>query len=179
MRRTLLSSSLRHGSPLLLACLLPALAHAQDARPPRAVPVDESANAARPPRAVPVEDEAKPATRGPAPAPAPPRAIPVPENDPGEAPAKPAAVSTPAQVDAWLTAAARAKSLIGERKRGTPLAIERTSIDELRRGVFAKTEIEAGQPITDNQVIDQAEAMNELDAYVSKCWNKWQVNSSI
>jgi sialic acid synthase SpsE/quercetin dioxygenase-like cupin family protein len=60
--------------------------------------------------------------------------------------------STPAQVDAWLTAAARAKRLIGERKRSSPLAIERDSINELRRGVFAKMEIEAGQSITDDQV---------------------------
>lgn len=91
MRRTLLSSALRHGSPLLLACLLAPLTHAQEARPPRAVPVEESASAARPPRAIPVDDDAKPATRGPAPTPAPPRAIPAPENDPGDAPAKPAA----------------------------------------------------------------------------------------
>ena len=69
----------------------------------------------------------------------------------GAAPGKEA--STPAQVDAWLTAAARAKRLIGERKRSSPLAIERDSINELRRGVFAKMEIEAGQSITDDQVL--------------------------
>jgi hypothetical protein len=40
MRRTLLSSALRHGSPLLLACLLAPLTHAQEARPPRADQTD-------------------------------------------------------------------------------------------------------------------------------------------
>jgi N-acetylneuraminate synthase len=60
--------------------------------------------------------------------------------------------STPEQVDAWLAAAVRAKRLIGNRQRGTPLEVERTSIDELKRGVFAKVEIEAGQPIGEEQV---------------------------
>lgn len=60
--------------------------------------------------------------------------------------------STPEQVDAWLAAAVRAKRLIGTRRRGQPLDVERTSIDELRRGVFAKVDIEAGQTITEDQV---------------------------
>lgn len=60
--------------------------------------------------------------------------------------------STPAQVDAWLAASKRARTLIGRRQRGQPLEVERTSIDELRRGVFARGDIEAGQPIGDDQV---------------------------
>jgi sialic acid synthase SpsE/quercetin dioxygenase-like cupin family protein len=60
--------------------------------------------------------------------------------------------STPAQVDAWLTAAARARVLIGSRQRGEPIEVERRSIDELRRGVFARTALEAGQQVTTEQV---------------------------
>lgn len=60
--------------------------------------------------------------------------------------------STPQQVDTWLTASLRAKLLIGQRKRGQPLEVERTAIDDLKRGVFAKTEIEAGQVIGDDQI---------------------------
>jgi N-acetylneuraminate synthase len=60
--------------------------------------------------------------------------------------------STPEQVDTWLTASLRAKLLIGKRKRCEPLELERTAIDDLKRGVFAKTEIEAGQVISDDQI---------------------------
>jgi N-acetylneuraminate synthase len=60
--------------------------------------------------------------------------------------------STPQQVDVWLTAAARAHRLIGNRKRSAPLEIERSSIDDLKRGVFANAEIEAGQTVRDDQV---------------------------
>jgi N-acetylneuraminate synthase len=60
--------------------------------------------------------------------------------------------STPEQVDAWLAAAVRARRLIGNRHRGSPLEVERTSIDELRRGVFARVPIEAGQTVTEEQV---------------------------
>jgi N-acetylneuraminate synthase len=55
--------------------------------------------------------------------------------------------STPKQIDAWLSAFSRAKILIGSRKREVPLELERQSIDDLRRGVFAKLPIEAGQII--------------------------------
>ncbi len=34
-------------------------------------------------------------------------------------------------------------------------------------------------PETDNQVIDQALAMEELSAYISKCWNKWQEHKEV
>jgi sialic acid synthase SpsE/quercetin dioxygenase-like cupin family protein len=60
--------------------------------------------------------------------------------------------STPEQVDAWLAAAVRARRLIGSRHRGSPLDVERTSIDELKRGVFAQGPIETGQTISDENV---------------------------
>jgi sialic acid synthase SpsE len=60
--------------------------------------------------------------------------------------------STPQQVDTWIAAAQRAKRLIGSRKRRPPLEAESASIDDLKRGVFARTEIEAGQPITDDKI---------------------------
>jgi N-acetylneuraminate synthase len=60
--------------------------------------------------------------------------------------------STPAETDAWLAAYKRARTLIGLRQRGEPLEIERKSIDELRRGVFAKTDIEAGSVVEADQV---------------------------
>jgi sialic acid synthase SpsE/quercetin dioxygenase-like cupin family protein len=60
--------------------------------------------------------------------------------------------STPAQVYAWIAAFIRAKKIIGMHKRDQPLELERNSIDELRRGVFAKTYIEAGQIISREDV---------------------------
>src|SRR5262245_54552171 len=60
--------------------------------------------------------------------------------------------STPDQLDAWILAWKRARVLIGHRKRGAPLEVERKSIDELKRGVFAKTKIEPGEPISSDQV---------------------------
>lgn len=60
--------------------------------------------------------------------------------------------STPAQVDAWIAAALQAKSLIGSRARPAPTDIETQSIDELRRGVFAKRAIKAGQPIAEDDI---------------------------
>ena len=60
--------------------------------------------------------------------------------------------STPAQVDAWIAAWKKSQVLIGERRRGEPMPIERKSIEELKRGVFAKTAIEAGAPISSDQI---------------------------
>ncbi|CAN0397640.1 unnamed protein product, partial [Phaeothamnion confervicola] len=60
--------------------------------------------------------------------------------------------STLAQVDRWIEAWKKARVLIGKNKRGEPIAEERTAIDELRRGVFAKSAIEPGQPIGEHQV---------------------------
>ena len=60
--------------------------------------------------------------------------------------------STPQQVDAWIAASLRAKTLIGSKRRGAPLDIERLSIDDLKRGVFAKSNIEQGQVIGADQI---------------------------
>jgi N-acetylneuraminate synthase len=60
--------------------------------------------------------------------------------------------STPEQVDAWIAAWKKARTLVGSRRRGAPIAAERTAIDELKRGVFARTPIEAGKPIDENQI---------------------------
>jgi len=60
--------------------------------------------------------------------------------------------STPAQLDAWLSAWVRARAIVGQRKRQPALAVERLSIDELRRGVFARTPIAAGDEIGADQI---------------------------
>jgi N-acetylneuraminate synthase len=60
--------------------------------------------------------------------------------------------STPPQVDAWIVAWKKARALIGERRRGEPISVERKSIEELKRGVFARTKLEAGEPISSDQV---------------------------
>jgi N-acetylneuraminate synthase len=60
--------------------------------------------------------------------------------------------STPAQVDTWITAWKRAQTLIGNSTRGAPIAAERTAIDELKRGVFAKCAIEPGEAIDEAKV---------------------------
>lgn len=53
--------------------------------------------------------------------------------------------STPEQIDAWITAWKKAKTLLGQRLRPPPSSEERVAIDELRRGVFARKPIAAGQ----------------------------------
>lgn len=60
--------------------------------------------------------------------------------------------ATPSQIDAWIGKWKRARTLIGARNRGEPLATERAAIDDLKRGVFARTLIEAGTPIGSDQV---------------------------
>lgn len=60
--------------------------------------------------------------------------------------------ATPAEIDAWLAKWKKAHLLIGQRRRGEPLAVERKAIDDLKRGVFARVPIEAGVPITNEQI---------------------------
>jgi sialic acid synthase SpsE/quercetin dioxygenase-like cupin family protein len=60
--------------------------------------------------------------------------------------------STPQQVDAWIAAWKRAQILVGSLARGAPLQAERIAIDELKRGVFAKTTIEAGAIVRRDQI---------------------------
>ena len=73
---------------------------------------------------------------------------------------------------------------VPEIQRISPMLLQGANIAAIQEVVQSRRALVAGNtvynlclcmwPITDNQVIDQAEAMNELDAYVSKCWNKWQ-----
>ncbi len=60
--------------------------------------------------------------------------------------------STPAQVDTWIAAYKRARVLVGDRLRGKPIPVERTAIDELKRGVFARGAIEPDQKVRADQV---------------------------
>jgi sialic acid synthase SpsE/quercetin dioxygenase-like cupin family protein len=60
--------------------------------------------------------------------------------------------SNPVQLDAWIGAWKKALILMGTRERGEPIPAERTAIEELKRGVFAKSVIEPGEPITSAQV---------------------------
>lgn len=60
--------------------------------------------------------------------------------------------STPEQVDAWIAAWRKGKTLLGQRTRQPPLPEEAASIDDLKRGVFARTPIKAGDTIRRDDV---------------------------
>ncbi len=55
--------------------------------------------------------------------------------------------STPPQIDAWVAAWKKARALLGSRLRPEPLAEEKSSIDDLKRGVFARTPIKSGEEV--------------------------------
>ena len=60
--------------------------------------------------------------------------------------------STPAQLDRWLAAYARAKLLCGSRQRPVASVAERESLDGLRRGIYARRPIRKGSAIRRDQV---------------------------
>jgi N-acetylneuraminate synthase len=60
--------------------------------------------------------------------------------------------ATPAQVDQWFAAWKKAQSLMGATTRQPALPAEKASLDDLRRGVFAKGNIEAGQVLSREDV---------------------------
>lgn len=60
--------------------------------------------------------------------------------------------STPEQVDAWMAAYKKAKVLMGTPERGAPLALERDAIDDLKRAVFARKPVAAGQVLAREDV---------------------------
>lgn len=60
--------------------------------------------------------------------------------------------STPAQLDAWIGAAQRALSLEGERVRPPVSEEEKESLLSLRRGVYARRPIKAGNALTADDV---------------------------
>ena len=60
--------------------------------------------------------------------------------------------SSPAQVDRWIAAYKRARVLCGSAGRPNVSPSEKASMDSLRRGVYARTAIKAGQVIADDQI---------------------------
>jgi len=60
--------------------------------------------------------------------------------------------SAPDQLDAWLAAWRKARTLVGDPSTRFIPEAERIAIDELRRGVFARRDLEAGAPLTDDDV---------------------------
>jgi len=60
--------------------------------------------------------------------------------------------STPEQVDRWLTAYAKARTLIGSCTRDSILDEEIAAIDGLKRGVFVKSATPAGTTLSDDDV---------------------------
>jgi N-acetylneuraminate synthase len=60
--------------------------------------------------------------------------------------------ATPEQVDAWISAWKKTKTLIGSTVRLPALPEERAALDDLKRGVFARGSIAAGQTITRDDV---------------------------
>ena len=55
--------------------------------------------------------------------------------------------STPEQVDAWISAYKKANVIMGGAERGEPLEQERTAINDLKRAVFARRALTAGQTV--------------------------------
>jgi N-acetylneuraminate synthase len=60
--------------------------------------------------------------------------------------------ATPDQVDSWISAWKKARTLIGSDTRREVAAEEKEAIDGLRRGVFARGPIEAGAVLTRDEV---------------------------
>lgn len=52
--------------------------------------------------------------------------------------------STPKQVEAWFKACKKAQILAGSYERVKPTKAEKEALDSLRRGIFAKTDLDAG-----------------------------------
>ena len=60
--------------------------------------------------------------------------------------------SSPDQLNRWMAAHARAKTMLGPLERPPVPAVEREAIDSLRRGVYAGEAIGKGSPISRDQV---------------------------
>jgi sialic acid synthase SpsE/mannose-6-phosphate isomerase-like protein (cupin superfamily) len=60
--------------------------------------------------------------------------------------------STPEQIDGWISTWKKTQMLMGSRARLPALPVEKSAIDDLRRGIFAKGAIAAGQPIARDDV---------------------------
>jgi sialic acid synthase SpsE/quercetin dioxygenase-like cupin family protein len=60
--------------------------------------------------------------------------------------------STPQQIGEWIDAYKKAKTIIGRRKRGAPTDLERMALNDLRRGVYAQTAIEADSAVSNEKI---------------------------
>jgi N-acetylneuraminate synthase len=60
--------------------------------------------------------------------------------------------ATPAQVHAWLSAAARALAQCGDETWPVPSKEETSSLQSLRRGVWAERDIDGGEPVSEANV---------------------------
>ena len=60
--------------------------------------------------------------------------------------------ANPAQLAEWFAAWRKAKQLLGSASRPPPQAVEKRSIDDLKRGIFAKAPIKAGAELKADQV---------------------------
>ena len=60
--------------------------------------------------------------------------------------------ATPEQVDGWISAWKKTQTLMGSRARLPARPEEKTALDDLRRGIFAKRAIADGQPIARDDV---------------------------
>jgi sialic acid synthase SpsE/mannose-6-phosphate isomerase-like protein (cupin superfamily) len=84
--------------------------------------------------------------------------------------------SSPEQLNHWMAAHARAKTLLGPQERPPVASAEREAIDSLRRGVYAREAIRAGSPITREQVFF---AMPYIDGQLETgLWKDGMVASS-
>ncbi|MDZ4816285.1 MAG: N-acetylneuraminate synthase family protein [Verrucomicrobiota bacterium] len=60
--------------------------------------------------------------------------------------------STPSQIDAWIKAAIKAKTMCGHDKRPEALLEERESLDSLKRGVYVRKNLKKGVEIESDDV---------------------------
>jgi sialic acid synthase SpsE/mannose-6-phosphate isomerase-like protein (cupin superfamily) len=60
--------------------------------------------------------------------------------------------ATPEQVDGWISAWKKTQTLMGSRARLPAIPEEKSAIDDLRRGIFAKGAFAAGHPIARDDV---------------------------
>jgi N-acetylneuraminate synthase len=60
--------------------------------------------------------------------------------------------SNPEQLDRWMKAYQRARRILGHSQRGKPDAAEVASLQSLQRGVYVKRELDAGVPLTFDDV---------------------------
>jgi hypothetical protein len=73
---------------------------------------------------------------------------------------------------------------VPEIQRISPMLLANANVQAIQEAVDSRRELVASSkiyslaiamwPVTDNQVIDQVQANAELDAYICKCWKKWQ-----